>query len=42
VLKFADFRAVRALVRHQNRDVPSVGGLLLFGRETQLPWRRRR
>jgi predicted HTH transcriptional regulator len=35
VLKVADLRAVRALVRHQNRDVPSVGGLLLFGRDPQ-------
>ena len=31
-LKRADFRALRLLARHQGRETPTVGGVLLFGR----------
>jgi predicted HTH transcriptional regulator len=31
-LKRADFRALRLLTRHQGKETPTVGGLLLFGR----------
>ena len=29
----SDLRALRLLTKHQRRDVPTIGGLLLFGRE---------
>ncbi len=32
-LKRADLGALRLLTRHQGKEVPTVGGLLLFGRE---------
>lgn len=32
-LQRADLRALRLLTKHQGKDVPTIGGLLLFGRE---------
>lgn len=32
-LQRADLRALRLLTKHQGKDVPTVGGLLLFGRD---------
>ena len=33
-LQRADLRALRLLTKHQGKDVPTVGGLLLFGRDS--------
>jgi predicted HTH transcriptional regulator len=33
-LQRADLRALRLLTKHQRREVPTVGGLLLFGRDS--------
>ena len=32
-LKKSDFETLQIVVRHQNREVPTVGGMLLFGKE---------
>jgi predicted HTH transcriptional regulator len=34
-LKRADLETLRLLTRHQGRKVPTVGGMLLFGRERE-------
>lgn len=34
-LQRADLRTLRLLTKHQGKDVPTVGGLLLFGRESE-------
>jgi predicted HTH transcriptional regulator len=32
-LKISDFETLRVVVRHQGREVPTIGGMLLFGKD---------